>query len=143
MMEPSQSEWEALWKQAHGGVYQRWEFLQLQKSLGKKAFFVTIANSDSLQAGVCLFERTIKTPLGSKRILEGQGTPLFLNEALGKELLKKIKVETKSFFYVTLAPVLFDLEDASIAGAFDYPRVDNHTILLDLKKLENELWSSL
>lgn len=144
MQEPAQEEWEKLWSQAHGSVHQSWRYNEARKNAGDnpRIFYIASSEKGKLAGGIIAYEKTIHSPLGKKKILEAHGSPLFIDKTAGAQLLKQFRRETTSYFYATISPaVLHSLESLFVQEG--YTKVSNHTIILDLKKSEGELWQSL
>jgi lipid II:glycine glycyltransferase (peptidoglycan interpeptide bridge formation enzyme) len=84
--------------------------------------------------GYYAIERTIKTPMGAKRILEAKGTPNRVD-------LRLFKKRAKNYFYGTIAGTVVsknkEFEEEN------YYKIVNNTILIDLAKTEEELWKNL
>ncbi|HLC54546.1 MAG TPA: GNAT family N-acetyltransferase [Candidatus Nanoarchaeia archaeon] len=142
MQDPTQEEWENLWSQANGGIYQSWMFNEAKRKSGQQSIVISVRENGKLVGGIMAYKKIIRSPIGRKEILEAHGTPLFINESSGKELLEQFKIEASSYFYATIAPTVLSSSEALFSQA-GYTKISNHTILLDLKKLEEELWQSL
>lgn len=70
-----------------------------------------------------------------KEILEARGTP-------SEEDLKAFKLASKNYFYGTIAPCVLNLNHEMFEKT-GYKKISNYTILIDLKKTEEELWKNL
>lgn len=109
-------------------VYQSEEYKRALEAGGKNLIHI----SDQLFA----IEREIKLPvLGVQKILEARGFP-------SREELKKFKEISMSYFYGTLAPTVMDPQHDLFKNE-KYHKISNHTILVDLQKSEEDLWSSM
>jgi len=80
-------------------------------------------------------EKELKTAFGKKRVLEARGTSNLKN-------LKDFKEKAKEYFYGTIIPCVLDKNKKNFEK-LGYVDLMNHTILLDLKKSEEELWKEL
>lgn len=136
-MQKADEKWALLWKKSKGSVFQSYNFLQ--SGSNKIVKQIKIEQNNELVAAIGAYEIKVKTPLGERRILEAHGTPLALSSDLMLELLEKYKEESKNYWYGTITPSL--REDYSLFK--EYHRSNNHTIVLDLTKSEDELWSLL
>ena len=109
-------------------VYQSDEYKRSLEAGGKNL----IPISDKLFA----MEREIKLPvLGNQKILEARGFPT-------SEELKKFKEISKGYFYGTIAPTVMNPQH-DLFKLENYHKIANHTILVDLQKSEEDLWSSM
>lgn len=70
-----------------------------------------------------------------KKILEARGTP-------SEADLKKFKKTSKKYFYGTVAPCVLDPKE-KIFKKLGFKKISNYTILIDLKKSEDDLWKNL
>ncbi|PIN93091.1 hypothetical protein COU54_04325 [Candidatus Pacearchaeota archaeon CG10_big_fil_rev_8_21_14_0_10_31_24] len=136
--------WVKLWEKGKGGVYQSWEWIVLQEKLSNKPIFLSIEDSKNgdFLAGICAFEKTLKTPLGEKKILTVRGSPIFLDYNSGAKVLENFKNESKKYFYGTIMPSVRHDKEA-LFMELGYKKVVNNTILIDLKKDKTELWKNL
>jgi hypothetical protein len=135
-MDISQELWNELWTKSRGGVYQSGFFNKIYGN-NKKSVTLTIAKDGALLGGLIAYEKSIKTPIGTKKILEAHGTPLYTEDAVGHELLQKFKQECKNYLYGTIAPTV--LSNQSLFIEQDYNKVSNHTVILNLNFTEEEL----
>lgn len=81
-------------------------------------------------------EKAISLPfIGKKKILETRGSA-------NEEDLIKFKEKSKEYFYGTIAPCVINPEN-ELFEKLEYGKISNFTILIDLKKSEDELWKAL
>ena len=110
------------------GIYQSKEYLVALNATGEKIIDV----SD----GFFCIERAINLPgFGRKKILEGRGNP-------NEKDIRLLKERAKKYFYVTIMPCVVSSKLESFEKE-KYRKTANHTILIDLKKTEDELWKAL
>ena len=140
MESATKEEWNSLWISSKGGVYQNWFFNEYYGKT-KKPIKLVIRKENSPIAGIICYEKTIKTPLGKKIILEAHGNPIYKSESDLIEILREFKRISKNYFYGTIAPTI--LSDESKFVQEGYKKSSNHTITLNLSKSERELWSYL
>lgn len=108
-------------------VYQHTDFKDALKDSEEK--IITISNTYHA------VEKTISTPFGERKILEARGTPSTMD---AKEFMKL----SKSYFYGTISPCVLDLKP-EMFYKIGFKRVINNTILIDLRKDEEELMKNL
>jgi len=85
--------------------------------------------------GMVAFEYTISTPFGKKKILFARGTP-------PKNSLKEFLHKNKEFFYGKITPKITSFSD-NLFKELGFKRFNDHTIMIDLNKTEEELWKGL
>ncbi len=85
--------------------------------------------------GIISFEKEINTPFGKKKVLFARGTP-------SKQALLSFKTKAKEYSYGTITPKITTYND-SIFKELGYKRYDDHTLMIDLKRSEEELWKQL
>ena len=123
-------------------VYQSKEWQEATEKNGKKIFVIKIEENDEIKAQVNAIEQEILTPLGKKKILFCEGTPIFENKEHGLQILNKFKEESKRYFYGLIRPSVLNQESVLFSNA-EYKKVSDSTILIDLQKTEDELWQNL
>lgn len=107
-------------------VYQTLEYFKAMEAANEKII--------KISEGFFGVERTIKLPLlGRKKILEARGTP-------SGEDIKPFMDKSRDFFYGTIAPTVVNFKEESFVN---YKKVTNYTMLIDLKRSEEEIWQSL
>lgn len=134
--------WQELHKKCKGSIYQSLSWANAMKAEGKKPLFTYIEEEGSIKAGIMAFEREIKTIIGNKRILHAEGTPLFLDDESGREVLKRFREVARNYSYGIISPNVINTQD-KIFLETDYKKVSNNTILIDLSKTEEELRKSM
>lgn len=109
------------------GVYQTQDYRDALASGGVKIVEI----SENFFA----VERKINSVMGSKLILEARGN-------FNEEELNAFKAKAKGYFYGTIAPCVLN-KDEELFSKLGFNKVENHTILIDLSKTEEELWHAL
>jgi lipid II:glycine glycyltransferase (peptidoglycan interpeptide bridge formation enzyme) len=133
--------WKELWGKSERSVYQSLEWANLKDKCGKKPIFITCFKDDALKSGIIAFEQTLSTPLGVKKILVSEGTPLYTDEDSLHEIINKFKQESKKYFYGTIVPTIINQKNEVLSKYMK--KASNFTILVDLSRTEEELWKSL
>ena len=108
-------------------AYQSEDYISALKLSDKKM----VSLSDEFYAT----KGALKTIFGMKVILESRGTP-------SQNDMGKFKQEAKNYFYGTIAPCVLNTQE-KLFKKFGFKKVANHTILVDLKKSEEDLWNGL
>src|SRR3989344_2816574 len=134
--------WIALLKESKGSVYKSPEWAKSLEMDGKKPTLIVIEESGQLKASLLAFEQEIITPLGKKKILFSEGTPLFKDEQSGLEILSKFRQESKKYFYGLIRPTVIN-QKKDIFEKAGYKTVSDSTILVSLEKDKEFLWNSL
>ncbi len=133
--------WKSLWNRSQGSIYQSWDWIKIQDSLGVNPNILTIENQGKISAAVAGFEKTLHTPLGKKRIFQIYGDPIYINEDSCKNLLEDLKKKSKEYFYTTISPSSSKV--AQMLDSLNFSKSLNSTIVLDLDKDKDYLWSQL
>ena len=81
------------------------------------------------------FESRILTPLGKKEIIFARGS-------LSRDKLSEFKAKANEYFYGTITPKITDYND-KLFLELGFKRYDDHTIMINLSKSEEELWLQL
>ena len=76
-------------------------------------------------------EKIIKSLIGKKKIIEAWGTPSLKDAA-------EFKKKAKNYFYGTIAPTVINVRE-EIFEKLGFRKVSNYTVLINLKKTEEEL----
>ncbi|GEM_PF-1533103 len=130
-------EWKELYNQ-HGdqsSVYQSWEWAELNKARGYEPRFITIEENNKLKAGLLYFHQK----KWKRTILFAEGSPLAPDQETAKQVLAKFKQTVKKQWGI-LAPTVTQSTEAYKQPKF-YER-DSHTIIINLKQLEEELFKA-
>lgn len=119
-------------------VYQTDFWMNAKKSEGIEE--VILKNNDSR---IIAFKKHKKFPVfGNKEILLSEGTPEYSDDGELLDILKKFKKESKKYFYGLIAPTIVNYPDALLKKA-GFKKFSNYTVLVDLKRSEEELFNSL
>src|SRR3989338_7266053 len=125
--------WIALLKESKGSVYQSPEWAKSLEMDGKKPTLIVIEESGQLKASLLAFQQEIITPLGKKKILFSEGTPLFVNDQYGIKILDKFKQESKKYFYGLIRPTVINSQNKLFEDE-GYKGVVDSTILVGLDR---------
>lgn len=117
-------------------IYQSETWAEAKKVSGKKPVVIR-GGSNKLIA----FEQILKTPLGTKKIIVSEGMLEAKEEKLAV-MLGAFKQISKKYFYGTIMPCLLNFDEKAYRKA-GFRKVSNYTILVDLKKSEEELFKNL
>jgi lipid II:glycine glycyltransferase (peptidoglycan interpeptide bridge formation enzyme) len=134
--------WRELWGKCNGSIYQSWEWAEINRAKRREPIFVTVEQDGKLKAGILCFEQEMKTPLGVKKALFSEGTPLYLDSESLIEVLKKFKEESKRYFYGFIRPTFFNSNEENFKKAGFY-KVDNHTVSIQLSPSLEDLFNNL
>jgi lipid II:glycine glycyltransferase (peptidoglycan interpeptide bridge formation enzyme) len=137
-----ENEWRKLWEKCSGSVYQSWEWAEISRTKGREPVFLIFEQNGAIKAGILCFAQEIKTPLGVKKVLFSEGTPLFVDSESLMEVLKKFKNESKKYFYGIISPTFFKFDNETFLKA-GFKRVDNSTIFVSLAPALEELFNKL
>ena len=123
-------------------VYQSNEWKEAIEKNSKKFVVIKIEENNQVKAKINAIEQEIITPLGKKKILFCEGTPIFENKEHGLQILNKFKEESKRYFYGLIRPSVLNQESVLFSNA-EYKKVSDSTILINLQKTKEELWNNL
>lgn len=136
-------DWEKLWEESSGHIYQGLEWANIKEKNGKKPIFVTYYENDKLRAGILAFEDHLTTPLGRRKVLFSEGTPLFKDKRSATEILKKFKeIANKDCIYGLIRPTVINSIEDSFQES-EYKKVSDATVLINLERTKEELWNNL
>lgn len=94
-------------------------------------------------AGIFSFEKEKKIPfIGKKKILFAEGLPDLEDKKNAIAILKEFKEKSKKYFYATISPTVTN-SSLDIFKTSGFKKVVNHTILINLRKKEEELFQEL
>ena len=137
-----ETKWKKLWEKCSGSVYQSWEWAEINRAKGKEPIFIDIEKEGELKAGILCFAIEIKTPIGTKKMLFSEGTPIALDNVHLAELLGKFKEESRKYFYGFIRPTFFR-HDKSIFLNAGFYEAENATISISLAPSIEELFNKL
>lgn len=113
-------------------VYQCQSWKEIRKKSGE-----TVADTEMVSF---IIEKNLPL-VGKKRILNAEGTPGVKEDKL-RNLLSDFKKKSKNFSYGTVMPTVLN-EQREVFEKEGFHRIANHTILIDIKKTEEELYKGL
>jgi lipid II:glycine glycyltransferase (peptidoglycan interpeptide bridge formation enzyme) len=101
----------------------------------KKALMKSKAKLIEIDEDFFAVEKNIKLGFSEKKVLEARGTPSKKSMILFQEISKK-------YFYGIISPCVINY-DKEMFSRIKYLKVENWTILIDLRKSKEELWNAL
>ncbi|MDO8459583.1 MAG: peptidoglycan bridge formation glycyltransferase FemA/FemB family protein [Nanoarchaeota archaeon] len=131
-----------VYKSSKSGVYQTYEWIHAKELSGNNFIFLK-DSEEHPSSGIFAFEESIILPIiGKKKILFAWGNPLAQSEDQILKSLIEFKKVSKQYYYGTIMPPVVNPLNSLYEKA-GYKKVDNYTVLIDLKKSEEELWQNL